>query len=99
MSIDYTSYSDDDFKTNDYSVEDEVVIEEKETDNEGLMGSVYNTNKVYLRNAPVVEEGNEITVLDKGYEVFVSDILDGWCKVYTATGLEGYIMEEFVKIS
>ena len=66
------------------------------------MGVIYNTQKVYLREG-AGKEFDDLTILTKGDEVFVSGITtdsDGnaWCEVTTAMGIEGFIMSEFVKI-
>lgn len=100
MSIDYTSYSNDDTYNEpvmDASFE-EVVVEE-EPEKELQMGKIANAEKVYLRSEPEVRDGNDVKVLDKGTDVLIGDISGEWCKICTESGLEGYVMKKFVDIS
>lgn len=102
MSIDYTNYSNDSYLENDNDfvvdeISNEEVMEESSED-EVLMGKIYNTEKVYVRSEPKVADGNDVTILDKGSEILISDISGDWCKVCTATGIEGYVMKKFVNI-
>lgn len=100
MSIDYTSYSNDDIY-NEPVVEasyEEVIVEE-ESEKELQMGKIANAEKVYLRSEPEVRNGNDVKVLDNGTDVLISDISDEWYKICTESGLEGYVMKKFVDIS
>lgn len=100
MSIDYTSYSNDDIH-NEPIIEafyEEVPVEE-EPKTELQMGKIANAEKVYLRSEPEVRDGNDVKVLDKGTDILISDISGEWCKICTESGLEGYVMKKFVDIS
>lgn len=85
-------------------VEDESEpVEEDVVDEKVLMGVIDNCNRVYVRsNAD--KDSEPVTDLNKGAEVLVTGTFDdsdnvGWYKVCTATGVEGYIMSKFVKLS
>lgn len=110
MSIEYTDYFED---VKPYTTTSEVDIfdpvEEVETVEETtvdehptMMGVIYNTQKVYMREAPT-KEAKHIDILEKDEEVMIDgteeDILgNAWYHLITASGKEGYTMSEFVKI-
>lgn len=84
------------------TVDDEDVDTDSVEDDEILMGVVYNTPKVNVRSGVGVNH-EAIKVLDKGDEIFVNDETedeDGniWYSVTLASGQDGYIMQEYVKI-
>lgn len=105
MSIEYTEYFADDVTPDGPSdselfdmIDEEEVVEDEIT----MMGKVYNTQKVYLREKPT-KESKHIAILDKGDEVMIDGTVDdefgnGWYHLITASGNEGYMMAEFVKI-
>lgn len=105
MSIEYTDY----FGTEDQDltippVDTEIDVEEVVTDVEPdeMMGVVYNASKVYLRENPD-KESKHIGVLENGDAVLIDGAEDdsfgnGWYHLITASGKEGYMMSEFVKI-
>lgn len=104
MSIEYTNYfGDDDVETT--TIEDGPFVEEKpsiEEDSITLMGTVYNAPKVYMRERPD-KDANHVSILDKGEEVMIDGTEEdafgnGWYHLVTASGKEGYMMSEFVKI-
>lgn len=104
MSIDYTSYSDD--VIDETFVEDPIdeVIEEdtQNYDDPTMMGVIYNTKRVYLREQPT-KTSPHITVLDCGDDVMIDGTAEdefgnGWYHLITASGNEGYTMAEYVKI-
>lgn len=106
MSIDYTAYSSDGFITNtEPEIVDVVSVEEEEetTDEKVLMGSIDNCNRVYVRS-DARKDAYPLTDIEKGSEVLVTGTFDdhennGWYKVCTATGVEGYIMAKFVTLA
>lgn len=96
MSIEYTDY----FGDNDFDTKEDVIetVEEQPT----MMGTIFNTHKVYMRIAPD-KESKHIDILEKGEEVMIDgtaeDVLgNGWYHLITASGKEGYTMSEYVKI-
>lgn len=101
MSIEYTNYfGDEEIEIPEYVEEtvEESVVEDQPT----MMGVIYNTQKVYMREAPS-KESHHVDILDKGEEVMIDgteeDVLgNGWYHLITASGKEGYTMAEFVKI-
>ena len=98
MSIDYTSYSENNIQNEIIDVVEEPTIEEFPT----MMGCIYNTQKVYMRKSPD-RESSHVAILDEGEEVMIDgtkeDALgNGWYHLITASGNEGYTMSEFVKI-
>lgn len=106
MSIDYTTYSSDGFTT---ATEPEIVDvvsvegEEEAIDEKVLMGTIYNCNRVYVRS-DARKDASPLTDIEKDSEVLVSGTIDdyednGWYKVCTAAGVEGYIMSKFVKLN
>lgn len=106
MSIDYTSYSNDEFtQVEEPNIVDDISIEGEEeiVDEKVLMGVVYNCSRVYVRS-DANKDSEPLTDLEKGSEVLVTGTFDdsdnvGWYKICTATGVEGYIMSKFVKLT
>lgn len=97
MSIEYTDY----FGETPIEVTD-VVEELPVEDYPTMMGVIYNTKRVYMREHPD-KESKHVDILDKGEEVMIDgteeDVLgNGWYHLITASGNEGYTMSEFVKI-
>lgn len=107
MSIEYTDYFGDEVKIDDVDTEqtiDEVdeVVEEETVEPITMMGVISNTKKVYMREAPS-KESSHIAVLEEGDEVMIDGTDEdntgqGWYHLITASGNEGYIMSDFVKI-
>lgn len=104
--INYKSYSDETHEFVDASDEmfydqpNKTIMEnaeEVDSLDDSLIG-VVNTREVYIRSRasrdsdPVttVKEGSELMILDLGYP--------DWYQVMTASGVEGYIMSEFVDL-
>lgn len=112
MSIDYTNYSNmsefesDEEKTIDrLSAEidditsDELDISENEgTEDDVSMGTIVNCDRVYIRENPSVQS-NPVTNIPSGKDILVMKKLEGWYKVCTESGVEGYIMADFVEIA
>lgn len=99
---DYTAYSEEPTETEEI-VEETEVEETAELPEEVLMGSIYNCDKVYVREEPS-KESTDVTILAKDAEVLISGTVDddevgGWYKICTETGIEGYIVSKFVKIN
>lgn len=107
MLIDYTDkYNSDDeeIKTDDVVDEtiEEIDTDSSEEEEEILMGIVYNTPKVNVRSG-AGKDFESIKVLDKGAEIFVNgehEDAEGtvWYAVTLASGQDGYIMQDYVKI-
>lgn len=80
-------------------VEETVVVEPVVEEPKYAVGIVANCNSLNVREHPD-RKANVITVLRAGTEVQV-DIdskLDTWVHVYTATGLDGFCMKEYIDI-
>ena len=60
-------------------------------------GVVANCSKLNLREKPNLNAG-VITILNLDTELLIMEIVDGWVNVCTPEGLEGYVMEEYIKI-
>lgn len=105
MFVDYTNKfdSEDENVSNEEVVENSAEeIEDIEEEDEILMGVIYNTPKVNVR-PQANTTSDAIKVLDKGTEVFVNDEIedeDGtvWYSVTLASGQDGFIMKDYVKI-
>lgn len=100
MSIDYTSYTDEETELFDSIEENE--IEEHSEDLTTMMGKVYNAKKVYLRQ-DASKDSSPVTVLNEDEEVMIDGAVDddfgnGWYHLITAKSNEGYAMSEFIKI-
>lgn len=98
MSIDYTSYSDD----FDNTINSET-INDTDSNDKVLMGSVANCNRVYVRSE-ADKDSDPLTDLIEGSELLISgtfddDLGNGWYQVCTASGIDGYIMSKFVKLN
>lgn len=106
MDIDYTAYSSEGFETTtEPEIIDVVSVEgEGETaDEKVLMGTIDNCGRVYVRS-DARKDANPLTDIEKGSEVLVTGTFDdyennGWYKVCTAAGVEGYIMAKFVTLA
>lgn len=106
MSIDYTAYSNEGFETiTEPEIIDVVSVEEEEetADEKVLMGTIDNCGRVYVRS-DARKDASPLTDIEKGSEVLVTGTFDdyennGWYKVCTAAGVEGYIMSKFVKLT
>lgn len=102
MSIEYTDYFGE-TQLEETDVVEELPIEESSIeDHPTMMGVIYNTKRVYMREHPD-KESKHVDILDKGEEVMIDgteeDVLgNGWYHLITASGNEGYTMSEFVKI-
>ena len=60
-------------------------------------GVVVNCKKAYIRSSPA-KDSTHISIVSNGDELLIEEILDGWYKITTQTGLEGYIMQDLVKL-
>lgn len=65
-----------------------------------VTGVVFDCEKLNIRVAPVAGS-TPVTVVDKDTTVMIDMACstDEWFKVYTATGVEGYCMRQFIKIN
>lgn len=107
MHTDYVNFTNDDANA-DYAepitaefhdIVDEVVEDTTtdQTENTSKMGKVI-CCKLYLRSEPSTES-KEVTILNKDEELMiVSEDDPDWYGVYTAAGLEGFCMKEFIEV-
>jgi len=58
---------------------------------------VANCDKLNLRASNSCES-EILEILEKGTQLQVEEIVDGWALVYTSSGRSGYVMENFIKI-
>lgn len=107
MSIDYTSYSNDETNeekhVNELNYYDQTpeVEEETETNKEAdvIMFKVANCEKCYVRESPS-KESNHVAIVEKDADLMVigdsiSNEGELWHNVCTESGAEGYIMVKF----
>lgn len=52
--------------------------------------------KLNVRSAPN-KLGNILAVIDQGSNMLVRSTKDYWAHIYTDSGIDGYVMEEFIK--
>lgn len=57
---------------------------------------VVNCNRLNVREKPSMDSAI-LCVLNNSETMLVEDIVDGWAHVYTEFGIEGYIVEEYIK--
>lgn len=99
---DYTRYSKPD-EVEDIVLNNEVVEEaavtEPEPPEEPKYGIVDNCTSLYVRSKPH-KNADPICTLDYLSEVMVNlnESNDVFYKVYTASGIEGYCMKDFIKL-
>lgn len=104
MSINYTNYSNmNEFKTDENDEIDDIQTdeldipyEEVEENKEVIMGKIVNCKRVYIRENPSVQS-NPLTDIPSGKEILIMDKSKDWYNVCTESGVEGYIMEDFVE--
>lgn len=68
---------------------------------ESTFGIVVNCKKLNIRKEPEKRPDNIVQVVDANAELMVdaSESTSGWYKVYSAEGIEGYCMKEFITLS
>lgn len=104
MGKDYTKFSN---QKTDVTIEEkqvvveapEVIIEEPKTPEPELKpGFVSNCLNLNVRVEPD-SLSDVVTTLKRGTEILISEeeSTDEFCKIYTATGAEGFCMRNFVK--
>lgn len=105
MSIDYTSFSDENYLdiVDDAEPEQDFELETIETDSSEFMGVVANTEKVYMREHPD-KSSSSVTIMNKGDEVIIDGVEtdsfgNEWYHLTNAQGAEGYTMSEFIEAS
>lgn len=108
MSIDYTSYADE--NTNDNIVDEtfteitnDEVVDNETSEDATMMGVIANSKKVYLRKNSN-KDSDPVTVMDAGDEVMIDGTSDdnsgnGWYHVITANSAEGYVMSDYVSLT
>lgn len=75
----------------------EVVEEVKQEDSNPLMGEV-SVEKLNIRSEPSSGANNVIRELSKGDVVEILQHMNDWYRVCTATGVEGYVMSQYIKV-
>lgn len=56
------------------------------------------SSKLNVREKPS-RLGEVVCMVFRGNELLVEDIADGWVHIYTSSGAEGYVMEEYIQIN
>ena len=74
----------------------EEVIEEVQKDWVGYVSLPGKNMTLNLRSEPN-SDSEILTTLKNSTELIVSDETNAWYKVFTSSGIEGYVMKEFVK--
>lgn len=97
--INYKNYSDKDRDFVEDSITEEAIvdsIDETEEEDSTWVGRV-TADAVYVRSKPT-KQSEPITTVSKGGELMIldSDVSD-WYHVMLASGVEGYVMSDFVK--
>jgi hypothetical protein len=64
--------------------------------NEPEMAKVAGCTKLNVRALPD-KQAEIICIIDCGHELMIEDICDGWAHVYTGSGIEGYVMVQFIQ--
>lgn len=76
--------------------ETEPHVEVVDPPNEPKTYFITNCNSLNMRNQPN-KDGRVLCVLKSGAEVVVENISDGWAHIYLSSGIDGYVMEEYLK--
>lgn len=79
-------------KSIEINVQSEAIISPKEP----KTFIVESKGKLNVRKS-ADKDGERICQLDSGDQIQVEDIDNGWAHVYTSSGIEGYVMAEFIK--
>lgn len=87
----------DEFTKNDEVVAMPAVLEVEKP--KPVLG-VVEANELNVRETPVVDATNILGTVKKGVEVEIEmdESTDDFYKVYTATGLEGFCMKQFIRV-
>lgn len=87
----------DEFTKNDEVVAMPAAIEVEKPN--PVLGKV-DTTELNVRETPVVDATNILGTVKKGIEVEIEmdESTDDFYKVYTATGLEGFCMKQFIRV-
>jgi hypothetical protein len=57
---------------------------------------VISSGKLNVRKTPG-KDGTVLCLINPGSKLLVEGVNDGWAHVYTESGIEGYVMSEFIK--
>lgn len=97
----YSKHYDQDHIENEVVIETpefEKVEEVKQEDSKPLMGEV-SVEKLNLRSTPSSDNNDNIVKeLVKGDVVEIVQDMGNWHQVCTATGVDGYVMSEYIKV-
>jgi uncharacterized protein YgiM (DUF1202 family) len=63
---------------------------------EPKFATVTSSGQLNLRKSPTTDS-KVLCRLDKGAKLMVEDTRDNWAHVYTSSGLEGYVMSQYIK--
>lgn len=74
----------------------ETDLSDKNSHNEGKIVEVISRGKLNVREIPS-KDGEVVTTVDPGAQLMVQSIDREWTHVYTGSGVEGYVMSEFIK--
>lgn len=83
-------------KTEDKKAKDQeaTVVEENKQE---IRGKIANAEAVYIREG-AGKDYSDIATCEKGKELIILDEEGDWYKVCLPSGVEGYVMKEFVSI-
>lgn len=82
------------------AVEDDVLVEEAEViEPISFIGVVSGCEKLNVRQEASIKS-NPVCVINKNDPVVIDvrESVDGWYKVYTETGVEGFCMKQYITI-
>ncbi len=94
----YTKYSKPDKESSKVSVAPTPApVPEPEVAKDPIFGTIENCVRVNVREAPSTE-ANVLVMLESGAEIRILDdeVVHGFYKICTASGIEGYCMCEYV---
>lgn len=64
------------------------------------IGVVSGCDRLNVRTNPAVESDNVVCVIEKDdlLVIDIRELVDGWYKVYTEAGIEGFCMQQYITI-